>query len=504
MPAHSTADGMSKRWYVVLSILCAIPFLWNCIQEKFFSADASFYFVRMLDSGHFMDFAWSRNHAVYLTEWPLIAAVQFGITHLGTLKFLHGFGLIFPMIISLVGSWVYCPAAKRNLLMLPLLSIFVLNYPSDAIMTGESHVLIYLSWPLFFAVISERLFERSRFIPAVILAILYARLYESALFTGGLLTGILFLRLLGEKESKNRTLGYALMLILAASAIIAAWAIVFPRDPNNRSDFIGAMLSGILQPVFQVSFAFTLFWCLAALFQKSMLRVVGYVVGALVLLYQCMIGMPDLTASVGFGARTLSFTILPLLIGLAWLMQRMHSADHPPLRGLVMGLMVLVCFQVYSTTAWMDYRDEFKTTLSSNHGYVPVASTPMHEHPQRWYWTNPILSYLWSENEVSTIVLNEPHNYEPYHPFVEAIIPKYKHETLFEPIVIETTERVNMGSYANGQTMQEVLLHPNSTDTLAWISYHENGMTKSYVNRKEPSMVLSFDTLGKSLSPIEK
>ena len=117
-------------------LLACIPFFWNGTIEKYFSADAAFYFVRMLDAGQFMDFAWSRNHAVYLTEWPLILAVDGGITNLALLKWLQGFGIFFPALLSIVLSIVFCPKQLRALLLVHAMSFFVLTYPE----IGRAHV----------------------------------------------------------------------------------------------------------------------------------------------------------------------------------------------------------------------------------------------------------------------------------------------------------------------------------------------------------------------------
>jgi len=164
--------------------LACVPFFWNCAIDKYFSADAAFYFVRMLDAGNYMDFAWSRNHAVYLTEWPLILAVDSGVTNLATLQWLHGFGIFFPALISIVLSIAFCPKPMRSLLLLHAMSFFALTYPADNIMTGESHVLVFLTWPILFAILSDKLQDNRYFALLVPVLLAYARLYESALFTG--------------------------------------------------------------------------------------------------------------------------------------------------------------------------------------------------------------------------------------------------------------------------------------------------------------------------------
>jgi hypothetical protein len=90
----------------------------------------------------------------------------------------------------------------------------------------------------------------------------------------------------------------------------------------------------------------------------------------------------------------------------------------------------MVGFHFMLSRSWMDYRDNFRNALINNQGFVDVRSTGLNQHPQKWYWTNPILSYLWSEGDVKTIILNETGNYEPYKAQEEPIIGRYKTQVL--------------------------------------------------------------------------
>jgi hypothetical protein len=210
--------------------------------------------------------------------------------------------------------------------------------------------------------------------------------------------------------------------------VIAVWAVVFPRDPNNRTDFVGAMASGLTHPQFIASFIFLVFWFWSANSKRNGLTLVGLVLSASLVGYFMLSGT-SASASTSFACRTLSFTTLPLLMLAGWrLSQQKTIAYHQAATGLFIALMV--GFHFFLAQAWMDYRADFKTALNTNSGFVAVETTGLNEHPQKWYWTNPILSYLWSEGEVTTIILNEPGNYEPYKAQEEPIIARYKTQRL--------------------------------------------------------------------------
>jgi len=408
--------------------LACIPFFWNCTIDKYFSADAAFYFVRMLDAGHFMDFAWSRNHAVYLTEWPVILAVNSGTTNLDVLQWLHGFGIFMPALFSIVLSIAFCPKTLRSLLLLHALSFFSLTYPADNIMTGESHVLVFLTWPILFALLSDRLQDNRYF--AVLMAVLlaYTRLYESALFTAPLLMLILLYRLYKKELQLSSVKKLSIVSLLLAAAVIAVWAVVFPRDPNNRTDFVGAMASGLTHPQFLASFIFLIFWYWSAASKRNGLSIIGLVISTALVGY-FLFSKTCVSASISFACRTLSFTTLPLMMLAAWRLSQLKTIDcHQTSTRLF--LLLMVGFHFMLSRSWMDYRDNFRNALINNQGFVDVRSTGLNQHPQKWYWTNPILSYLWSEGDVKTIILNETGNYEPYKAQEEPIIGRYKTQVL--------------------------------------------------------------------------
>jgi hypothetical protein len=405
-----------------------IPFFWNCAIDKYFSADAAFYFVRMLDAGNFMDFAWSRNHAVYLTEWPLILAVDSGVTNLAPLQWLHGFGIFFPTLISIVLSIAFCPKPMRSLLLLHAMSFFALTYPADNIMTGESHVLVFLTWPILFAILSDKLQDNRYFAALMFVLLAYTRLYESALFTAPLLMLILLYRLYKKELQLPAFKKITILGFLFAAAVIAVWAVVFPRDPNNRTDFVGAMASGLIHPQFLASFIFLIFWYWSTTSKRNGISILGLLIST-VLVGFFIFSETTVSASISFACRTLSFTTLPLLLIAAWrLSQQKTISYHQAATGLFLALMI--GFHFWLSRSWMDYRNDFKTALNENSGFVAVETTGLNQHPQKWYWTNPILSYLWSETDVKTIILNEPGNYEPYKAQEEPIIARYKTQRL--------------------------------------------------------------------------
>lgn len=423
----------TNSWLLFITamfVVASVPFFWNCYNEKFFSADAAFYFTGMLDQHKFMDFAWSRNHAIYITEWPIMLALNAGVTDLTTLKFMHGFGLYFPCLIGFLLTLLFCDNRHRHLLVVPVLSMFLVSYPADNIMTGESHVLAFLSWPLLFALMSGKLNRPAYAALTFTLIVAYTRLYESAIFTTTVLLGVVFYRLWKKEITLLKWATFSIITALLVVIAIAVAAILFPRDPNNRSDFIGAIVSGLAHPTFVIALLIFCGWLIGYWTKRNVWILLGFVLGAVLFTYLWISGHFYIPASISFASRTLTFTVLPVLMtitaGIALLQKRGYLQE----RRLLEAVVLLSIMHMVQTASWVDYKNQFTQILESNTGFVHVEDTPLDAHPQKWYWTNPMLSYLWSKGDVHTIVLNAPGNYEPYKAMEEPILKEYKRQTV--------------------------------------------------------------------------
>ncbi|MFW2385925.1 MAG: hypothetical protein ACN4GG_08870, partial [Akkermansiaceae bacterium] len=87
---------------------------------------------------------------------------------------------------------------------------------------------------------------------------------------------------------------------------------------------------------------------------------------------------------------------------------------------------------------WVTFRSLFKSILAEETGFVKPE--PYGEPLKHWGWSNPLLSYLWSEGNVKTIILNpgdegpEDESWKPFNPYTEIILERYLVE---RPKVVE-------------------------------------------------------------------
>ena len=87
---------------------------------------------------------------------------------------------------------------------------------------------------------------------------------------------------------------------------------------------------------------------------------------------------------------------------------------------LVVGVSLL---HVRHLQGWLGFRSDFKEILKSEEGLVNPAD---HDDIVHWGWTNTVLSYVWSEGEVQSVILNpESTTWNPFDPETEVLMSKY-------------------------------------------------------------------------------
>ena len=134
---------------------------------------------------------------------------------------------------------------------------------------------------------------------------------------------------------------------------------------------------------------------------------------------------PGIWGGVAFSTRTLTLTALPLLM-LATMI--ISLSEFEMTRYWLLSVSVLIVavslLHVRHLQSWWEFRRDFKVILQEEKGFVNPAD---HGDIDHWGWTNPLLSYVWSEGEVEAVILNRnfKEGYEPFDPFAEMVMEKY-------------------------------------------------------------------------------
>ncbi|MFT6861960.1 MAG: hypothetical protein ACJAVK_000513 [Akkermansiaceae bacterium] len=411
------------RGYAI-ALFCVISgSLWaGFAADTYFSSDGSFYFAIILDNGTFTNIAPSRAHAEFLTQWPLVWAVRSGVTDLATLGRIYGLGIWFPWVLSF-GISLYATRERPALIFFFLISVVSLNLAAWCLIYGEHLVLLSLAWPIFFfGIIRRRLTFTEQVITAVLL-IAHLKLYETALVSGSIFTVIFAFRAWVEKNPRERWGSGILAALALASVVIAVIWILFPRDSENRGHFLGAILASILHPYPWMGVSFVVLNFLGVVFSSRKFLLAGWVTPLVIGVMS--ISAPGIMGGISFSTRTLTLTALPLLLFASVLssLSNFKLTKHWALSisALVIGISLL---HVRHLQTWIEFKSEFTGILKEEKGFVDPAD---HGDIAHWGWTNPLLSYVWSEGEVKAVILNRNHKdgYEPFDPFTEVVMAKY-------------------------------------------------------------------------------
>ncbi len=411
------------RVYAVALFAVISGALWAGFSaDTYFASDGSFYFAIILDNGTFTNIAPSRAHAEFLTQWPLVLAVRSGVTDLATLERIFGLGIWFPWVLSF-GISLYATRERPALIFFFLISLVSLNLAAWCLIYGEHLVLLSLAWPIFFFGIVRRPLTVLEQVITAALLIAHLKLYETTLVSGSIFTVIFAFRAWVEKNPRERWGSGILAALALASVVIAVTWILFPRDPENRGHFLGAILASLLHPYPWMGVSFVVLNFLGVIFSSRKLLLAGWV--APLAIGVVSIFAPGIMGGISFSTRTLTLTALPLLLFATVLFSlskfKLTKRWAVSISALVIGISLL---HVRHLQTWVEFKSEFTGILKEENGFVDPAD---HGDIDHWGWTNPLLSYVWSEGEIKAVILNRnfKDGYEPFDPFTEMVMEKY-------------------------------------------------------------------------------
>lgn len=417
-----------KFHFLLAFILCCIPLFINFSVQRYFSCDGVYYFTSLVDNGQFLDFAWSRNHAIYLTQFPIVIAQFMGISDLGWLEFFFAVGLLLPILLSFLLCLLIVEKEKNHLLILPLFSLLSITCIGDGIITGEHHVLTTVCWPIVFLLLQKKDYSWKSASLLILLMALHMRTYESTVATGTLFTLGCIIKLYFSTSPTQKSILTIALLLAFGSVTVAALATLYPRDPLNRSGFFSAMTLSIINLRFLCCISFILPFLFAIILKKKNIALIGLALSILFYIAFFFSGH-QLDLNLSFGSRVITVYYLPLLIIAApALYYTTEKLDKSHYFQMSIFTAITIFSHSYLIRHWIDYRTTFHQVLASNSGYLAIENTPLNNHSQSWGWTSPLLSYLWSDNtKITTLILNpKKNNWQPFEPKKEHVLPNYK------------------------------------------------------------------------------
>jgi len=423
-----TPSNCKSRRYLfsLLFLFISLSLINSFYFEKHLSADGVNYFCHILDSKDFTYIAWSRQFANYLTEWPLVIAVQLGITDIPTLIKWFAFGIYLPYIISFLLCIYALRDENKALLLFFLASMVAINFSVDYILAGEHHVMVNMSWPIIFILLRRNNLTLMDGFLLWILLIIFSRLYESALIPALIYSVICFVRLYYYKSKEQKVIMVGAISLCFAVSAISLYFIINPRDAANREYFIHGVLAPFINPEALAAACFVAVYTIGLILKSH--RIIISAVSPLIIyaLFRLFVDH-SVSASVSFASRTLSVTLLPvLLVGAILVWYFKSELDRTGILTFVVFIMVMIAGNLYNTNNWKDFRNEVKQLVKTHKGYIPIEETTLKDNPYRWSWNNTQLGLVWSAPRVKAILLNEQNvSWEPFNPRETLILKNY-------------------------------------------------------------------------------
>ena len=449
--ADASARGQEKFLKPILLglfIIWTVNFFIKTALDKHLSLDGVNYFFHILENRGFVNISWSRRYTEYLTEWPLVLSLLGGITDIRILIKIFALGIYFPYLVSFLLCWYVTDDKNRSLLLFPLGSLIGFNLLSDYDLIADHHVLAVMTWPILLLLVKERPLQWIEGILLWILLIAYSRMYETAVLTALIMTIFSLSRIYLYRIRREQIINGISIVLLGLVAYISIKYIFDPRSPTNRGAFLDSILVNRRNWEALSTNIFLAIICTGWLISSKQQFIKNLVfvsaLGPIIVYAVSRIVYPEYqpTAYLSFSSRTLIGIIIPgsmVFLGLIVLGKR--EVNWVGLGTFVLGFLVMILFNIYDLRHWNNVRNEFSSIRNSGEMYVAIENTALGDsrldlRHHRWSWNNPLLSLVWAEGCVRTIVLNESDGPQgPFDPQKKLVLKHYlKFESSFKAI----------------------------------------------------------------------
>ncbi len=420
------AGDLAVRAYWLLGGLFLVTTCVAVAASRGLVADGAFYFIAVLQHPWPTTFEHGRLAAHALTQWPLVLAVQLGLTDLTALRLIHSFGLFYLGPLHLLLCWWFVPTSETNELFWPLLALFAGSINASFVAMTEAHVLTWLFWPLVMFLIHGEFRHRLQTAGFTLLLVASASAYETMALQGLVLAGLAVGRW-RRTTTSERWIWAAVAGWFMLGAGVGAYFAVNPRSAENRGGFVAGLLrfvgtgrDDLNYPVL-LSFGVLVLVMLVLLLGPFRRIVFQTLMGSLTVMGMLVamwpIFKPDSLRPVQqFQARAW-ITLLPVGLALLMLLMR-HRVPKPAAFRMALGFLVALgltqmTWQTVATAQWYGYTRVFREQLDRHTGFIPYESSELARERigiqalrnLTWNYTNPLMSIaLAPSGQVASIV----------------------------------------------------------------------------------------------------
>jgi len=210
-----------------------------CVTSFLFLADGSGFFINMLVSGGYIDHEPTRQLAHYLTQFPVILAINLGVTNFQALVLLFGLGHCLHVWISLIlVFWMVGKNKAYHLATIPLITLLV----CAGFVIGQGFVACSYSIVIAAGIINWKKLDLIKKIAVCLVSILFVNVYEGAFINTYSLLIIAIIQFSiskAEKDNWSRFLQFTLIATLAIyGSFMAFRAILAPLNSAGQQTIV--------------------------------------------------------------------------------------------------------------------------------------------------------------------------------------------------------------------------------------------------------------------------
>jgi hypothetical protein len=387
-------------------------------------ADGAYHLLVIITTDGVMHDWPSRLFANYLTGFPVVLALDWGVRSLRALTMIYSASLLYiPLLAYSAAIWI--ARADRLLWTATIVVVLLCYFPASFFMVGQFHLLYALSWLGFVILLTGNADRLTGVLGLAFIGFLLIRSYDLSVALCPALAGLCGWRIAVAPDWRVKLL----LTVAIGLLLFAAWTglegVRNPSDPTSKADFLihtqdflenPQLHGGMILAALAVAAAFEpRRWLTIALGGILAVRLAGKAISAFQQPEWMIYGFHP------YDQRGKAFLLL-VAIGVVVLTLRCVGWPRPGVRFAAWPPILLLLWvagaTVLDTADWARYLEALCTELRTegDFGTAEFLAQPL-ARKFLWDWTGPTMSVLLRPEGSSKIIVFHPPDEPSFEPF---------------------------------------------------------------------------------------
>lgn len=421
----------------------------NALASRALFWDGASFLVNLLDHGRFHDFYAARAHVDWLTQVPVLLAVEWGVRDTGVLAIVYS-ATLFALPTAFYHFALVRVRRDPILLAAVLAVIAVIYLPTSFFIVGEYNVAFACVTAAVAVAVTGDARSRGDAVLLLLFGVLCLRSYEAMIYLGPLVAAVILWSTRRSNDVAVKTFGVLASLAFLGAAIVSAATIADYWDHPHFMKVRSTSVDFWQNMQFAIPLSGFLICAIRGMRRPVWLQGRGplYVMAAIVVLLAISpwwrnVHPPSILYPPShYVARQAAGILLAALLAGMWIQvarrdpPAVFAAVRPPeiARRLMLTMTALTFAaavpDVALTRLWSGYLDRLQVVVNERSGIVRAETLPLHDWPNKLFfqdWSYPALSALVSRTPGRAYVVSDQ-DYLSNPPFEPAcgLLPKLK------------------------------------------------------------------------------